>query len=303
MQRQTYVMLRASMLLLSALACIATIIAVAAATSQTDAGPEILTIKQPGAPAEAESILEYERVAVDVPATTLWQAQATRAFRSSSTQLRPSDLPVAPRLALLRSEARGGRADAALQLFLDLERCAGHSAALDRVEAGLDAALSTASDAAQQLAISAAEDGVAAAATWDALCADVTAADLAERDHWLELAARQGDAAAANLFATRGTAATADSIAMFRDPAAVAQYKARATQYVMQAARRCDVDAIAFLSDGYSSGLWFPRDETLGHALRLVSERLTPGIEPQPSPDLSADHEVIAANIYQRYCR
>ena len=241
-----------------------------------------------------------------VPAPAQWRKQATRAFSDIEHQPQPLAAPLAARLDELRRSALAGDIAAAAQLHIELFLCSELPGRIERLGEFVEAGPSPHWTGSERQTLAAQEAALANIDADTIRCAGITEAQLAQRHRWLEMAAAAGDANAALMYALDGSPLLNDSDEMFRDPQGLLTYKQKATRFVMDAAQRCNIEAMSFVGNGYESGLWFPRDAELGAAFNLVAWRLSSGWTPSPHPgegDMSLPVEQLAARIYTQYCR
>lgn len=96
-------------------------------------------------------------------------------------------------------------------------------------------------------------------------CAD-TEPEIRQRGKWLELAATKGLVEAQLLYAMDSSAVLGNGSDMIRDPAAVQRYKERASGYLLDAARKGNIDAMLRVGAGYENGILFKKDIVRSYA-------------------------------------
>lgn len=249
-------------------------------------------------------------IVTDAPDPSQWAALATR-ITPRQPSFEPLDEPLAPRLAELRLLAKNGDALAATQLYVELKRCAwlpNHLVEADRLM-NLPANHvwigpgSAAEDAEQHLSMHEHET---------ALCAGISAGDLAERHRWLEIAAGRGLPDAVLLYLGDGSPVLNDAGAAFRNPEELVRVKAQGARFLQAAAQRCHLGSLFALADAYHEGTWVSANPTLAMAFSAVGIRLSEtgsgslAGDPLRGPHAPADSariEQVAQRIYMRYCR
>lgn len=291
------------------LAAAALVVWLATSTSRTPAPPReavFEAIAKPAPDGAAEAMLKRDlqsRSMPPVPAPARWREHATRAFSDIEHQPQPIGTPLAARLEELRRSALAGDIAAAAQLHIELFLCSELPGRVERLGDFVDGESSSTWVGTERQTLAYQEAELADIDVHTRRCAGITEAQLAERHRWLEMAAAAGDANAALMYALDGP--LQDSTDMLRDPQGLLAYKQKATRFLMDAAQRCNIEAMAFVASGYENGVWFPQDAELGAAFNLVAWRLSSGYVPNPQQgegDMSQPAEQLAARIYGQYC-
>lgn len=208
--------------------------------------------------------------------------------------------PVREALPGLRERAQDDDASAALDLFALLDYCRQM-----RPEGLAPEALRAMPEDVRETLLAGAERRLA-------LCEGVTAEDLGQAHHWLDLAARLGNAQARYLYAALGADVVGGLQAVARDEALLSRYKARARGYLDELVRDCSAEAAYQVHLGHAgAGILHPPDAFQALVYGRLAQMIAPG--PLAEQNLArlaaglgsqADEALArAARMYESYCR
>lgn len=107
-------------------------------------------------------------------------------------------------------------------------------------------------------------------------CKGLSSEDQAAGADWLRLAAEQGHLGAQKLFASDAESVIGGIQDMFRDPEAVQEYKRDAIGYMSAASKRGFIDALRWMGDMHSYGVYSAQDRVKGYAYYLAVQRAAP---------------------------
>lgn len=131
---------------------------------------------------------------------------------------------------------------------------------------------------------------------WMSRCAGVTDEQLSQVGHWLDVAAQGGDPDAQYAYSAGGFDVVVGAQNAQRNPAAFTTYKAKAKNYLLALAQRCNYDAIATIaSNGADDGLIFGDDPVTAYKFARVQALLE-----SPSAQSQSQSAMTIAKLQRR---
>ena len=275
--------------------------------------PAELRTRSPAVEAPSDQGAEANPTAAERPVEPA-PAAATPARSAQSKDVRvvASAVPLAERFESLRRLAEQGDSMAALQLHVDLQNCA-NQPSRQQMLAGLLKADADETAGERDGRVLMANSILEQIESADRLCEGISAEQVQSRHRFLEQAARAGNTQAQLLYRSEGSPVLENEAAAILVSDELEDYKRKAAEFTLAAARKCDTRALYLLGGDYEHGRFFRRDVAQSLAMRYVLTRVgsvgTAGqaaIAQQESSVSEPDRgraQVYAQNFYQQYCR
>lgn len=185
--------------------------------------------------------------------------------RESSRSILPSEGSIAEKLDDLRSRARSGDNDAAIQLYVDLSTCAN---ILRRAEEFHQTRGENVPESVRDVARLQIERLLDS-------CKGVSATDTQKYIDWLTMAAERGNAWAQIMWVEAYSSSQDDPAWSLKNPEKVIDYKSRARSYLNSLAKECNLNAIAILKWQHEhSGVFVDIDQNRAYMYALVLQTM-----------------------------